>query len=416
MTSLKKILLIHHRLPFPLISGMDKARFSLIKLLNQKYHISLIVLNRDNLSDKDIGMVKNICSRLIVIDDFGIHLLKNGVIKKIRTLFLIIQSILFFKPVFVSNNYSKKFKRAVRKLINSEKFDVVQPLSDFSLDYLSGVKTSALKLYGPNDDMVGMTESIILYTDNIFEKLLMKIERRARCKWQEKIINDADNVFYFSKSDIKKILERNSENESKLIWMPGVIEHSDSWNKDTIYSVEKNTLIFTGGLVSVFNRISVKYFIHNVWPHVIREIENAKLLIVGQSNEDNFRKSLDAKNVYFTGRVESVRPYLEHAAVFISPVTCGTGIKTKVIEAFRFGKPVVSTPEGVSGLWALPEDTIKVTSTPVEFAKDIIKLLLDEEYYISVSLKSRKLYEEEYSFNKLLPIITGLYEKLLHEI
>ncbi|NLM67352.1 MAG: glycosyltransferase, partial [Enterococcus sp.] len=398
----KKILLIHHRLPYPLYSGMDKARFTLIKMLNNKFIVTLIVLQTSIIKSEDIAKVEEICSELIIVNEKGSLFRKNNYLKKIRTAILVIRSLVFRKPHFVISSNSRKFKKQIRQLCRVRKFDIIQPLSDYTLNYVSGEKIDGFKFFGPNDDMVGMTESILLATDDKLKRLLLKIDLRARKKWQTKMIASSDKICYFSKNDINNIIARDPYFKKKLLWMPGIIEHESDWNQSSIYSVEKNTLVFTGGLISAFNKISAIYFLDNIWPLLIEEIRDIKLYIVGQTNGNSFRKKYTHKNIIYTGRVQSVQPFLERSAVFISPVICGTGIKTKIIEALRFGKPIVSTPQGVSGLWEINANSVKIETDPEEFSKKIIQLLNDEAYRIESSLNSRKLFEEYYSFDALI--------------
>jgi len=47
---------------------------------------------------------------------------------------------------------------------------------------------------------------------------------------------------------------------------------------------------------------------------------------------------------------EDMRPWLERAAVFVSPIRDGGGTKLKILDALAMGKPVVSTRTGSEGL------------------------------------------------------------------
>lgn len=409
----KKLLLIHHRLPYPLYSGMDKARFALIKMLNNRFAVTLIVLQTSEIKTEDIAKVREICSELIIVNEKVSIFTKNNYLKKIRTAILVLRSLIFYKPSFDISNSSRKFRKEIYRLCRLRKFDIIQPLSDYTLNYVSRKEIEEFKFFGPNDDMVGMTESILQVTDNKFRRFLLKIDLRARKKWQAKMIAASDKICYFSKDDINNIINREPDFKSKILWMPGIIEHENDWNPSSIHSVEKNTLIFTGGLTSAFNMISAIYFLDNMWPLLLKEISDLRLYIIGQISGNSFQKKYNHKNIIYTGRVQSVQPYLERSAVFISPVICGTGIKTKVIEALRFGKPIVSTPQGVSGLWKIKADSIKIENDPVKFNKVILQLLNDESYRIESSLNSRKLFEDYYSFEALTPKIYQLYDNLI---
>jgi glycosyltransferase involved in cell wall biosynthesis len=412
----KKILMIHHRLPYPPHSGMDKARFALLWILNQHYHITLAVLSSNKLNIEHIAKVKEHCSELIIIEDNRHSKSKSIVIKKLGTIFWVLKSILLNKPVFLQSIYSKQFETEIKKLQALHDFEIVQPLSDYTLNYAMNLHPKPYLIFGPNDDMAGMSEGILKHTKRGLKKILLKIELRARKSWQEKMILKADISLYFSKDDINHIINRNPSLENKIVWMPGVIEFEDKWNVNSIYSVEKNSIIFTGGLVSEFNKQALIYFFKSIWPLITKCVKDVKLYVVGQTHGTEFQEKYSFPNVYYSGRVESVHPWLEESAIFINPAISGTGIKTKIVEAMRFGKPIVTTKEGTSGIWKISNDAIFVCSDPENFSNQVITLLQNYELRIQSSLNSRKLFEEEYSMNKLEPRIAGLYESILKNV
>jgi glycosyltransferase involved in cell wall biosynthesis len=63
--------------------------------------------------------------------------------------------------------------------------------------------------------------------------------------------------------------------------------------------------------------------------------------------------------------------------VAVAPLRYGAGVKGKVVEAMRFGVPIVTTRIGAQGL----EDAIGAicaTDTPEAFAENVVQLLQDD--------------------------------------
>jgi glycosyltransferase involved in cell wall biosynthesis len=50
------------------------------------------------------------------------------------------------------------------------------------------------------------------------------------------------------------------------------------------------------------------------------------------------------------GFMEDVTPLYERATAMLAPILGGTGIRIKLLEAFRHGVPVITTPDGAAGL------------------------------------------------------------------
>ncbi len=62
-------------------------------------------------------------------------------------------------------------------------------------------------------------------------------------------------------------------------------------------------------------------------------------MVIGGGVSEELRK-LESEHVYFTGRVEDVRDYLERCKVFVCPMTFGSGIKTKNLKQWRWDYPL----------------------------------------------------------------------------
>lgn len=109
------------------------------------------------------------------------------------------------------------------------------------------------------------------------------------------------------------------------------------------------------------------------WPRVVAGVPGARLRVVG-----GIGARLPAlPDVDAVGQVPDVAPHYAEAAVVVCPVTLGTGVKTKFLEALRFGKATVVTPAGLEGM---PEPSraawIEAASLPA-CADAIVALLGD---------------------------------------
>ena len=67
--------------------------------------------------------------------------------------------------------------------------------------------------------------------------------------------------------------------------------------------------------------------------------------------------------ITITGRVPDIRPYFEHALIFVSPLRLGAGIKNKVLEALAMGAAVVATPLSCDGIPVVPGEHVLLGET-----------------------------------------------------
>ena len=81
------------------------------------------------------------------------------------------------------------------------------------------------------------------------------------------------------------------------------------------------------------------------------------------------------------GTVSDLNEIYRSVKVAINPVTFGTGLKIKSIEPLAFGRPVVTTPEGIEGLEGARNRGILVGGTPEEFVDHLVSLLKEPSIY-----------------------------------
>ena len=83
--------------------------------------------------------------------------------------------------------------------------------------------------------------------------------------------------------------------------------------------------------------------------------------------------------------------------MLVVPIVAGSGVKTKVLDAMRWGVPIVSSEEGVSGLLNIEESGILVSKSDNDFVYKINSILNDEICSSLCSEKSLIHYDKYYS-------------------
>ncbi len=79
--------------------------------------------------------------------------------------------------------------------------------------------------------------------------------------------------------------------------------------------------------------------------------------------------------IQVTGYIADPQPCLEKAGVFIVPLLSGGGMRVKIIDAWRWGLPVVSTSIGAEGIHCKPGENILIADNPQAFADAIVEVL-----------------------------------------
>lgn len=95
---------------------------------------------------------------------------------------------------------------------------------------------------------------------------------------------------------------------------------------------------------------AVERLLTRLWPAIKAQVREARCLVVGWGAREALRNYLTMPDLEVAENVSDIRPYFERTGVLLYAPSRGSGMKVKVMEAFAFGVPVVTTSEGVEGI------------------------------------------------------------------
>ena len=176
-----------------------------------------------------------------------------------------------------------------------------------------------------------------------------------------------------------------------------------------------NVLTFVGPASHEPNYIGVKWFLENCWERLLEKDPSYILKIIGNWSDDKRAEiNQNYKNVRFLGFVPNLADELNNT-IMIVPITVGSGIRMKILEAASLGVPFVSTAVGAEGLpFENGVDCLK-GDTPEEFVDAILKMR-DNSLRVEFAKKANKLVKEKYSMDALRKNRLEIYEKVMNGI
>lgn len=157
-----------------------------------------------------------------------------------------------------------------------------------------------------------------------------------------------DVVVAFSEKDAALVRELSPTTAVEVV-LPGLgpegtpLKHSPN--------AAQPIVLFTGALNRPDNHNGIEWFVHQVWPDVVRAVPSARLVIAGAHARPALERTVQrATRASLTGYVDSLEPIYASASVFVAPLFTGAGVKFKTIDAMLRGVPVVATPVGAEGI------------------------------------------------------------------
>ncbi len=140
------------------------------------------------------------------------------------------------------------------------------------------------------------------------------------------------------------------------------------------YRADELPIVFTGAMDYWPNIDAVTWFASEVMPRIAQSAPQARFYIVGM-NPTATVSALAGPRVAVTGKVDDVRPYVQHAKVAVAPLRVARGVQNKVFEAMAMGRPVIVSSVVAKGIEAAPLSEFDVAGDAREFAHKVVALM-----------------------------------------
>jgi glycosyltransferase involved in cell wall biosynthesis len=263
------------------------------------------------------------------------------------------------------------------------------------------------------DDIESVTRSRIaeLYRSN--GEFAAADYEEAKARRQEAVENEAlqrfDRVYVCSEIDGQKLSGRTA---AEVLVLPNAIRIPEGVRARPTGGLF--SFLFIGTLGYYPNQDAVRYFCTEIVPR-IRERASAPFLvnIVGFGDMRSLRPLVRIPEVRLIGAVPDVRPWMEETDAVVVPLRAGGGTRIKILEAFSFQRPVVSTSTGREGIAARDDEHLLIGDTPERFAEQCLRLMGDRALGARLAANARRLAESEYSMEALVRTMANYAPKRL---
>lgn len=212
------------------------------------------------------------------------------------------------------------------------------------------------------------------------------------------ILNRADAAFAVSKAEAA-ILNARPGVAREASWVGNGVDAAyfrpDAARKAPEPAAE---IVFTGAMDYRANIDAVLWFVRAVWPKVRARAPGARFAIVGARPARAVR-ALDGRDgVAVTGRVDDVRPYLQHAAAVVAPMRVARGVQNKALEAMAMARPLVATSAALEGIDVRDGEEAIVADAAEAFAASVLLLLADRKRGDAIGASARARMKAAYAW------------------
>jgi len=397
-----KVLFVISQLPYPPDTGAKIRTFNLLKRVASDYEITLISFGREEKEKEKIEALRKFCKRIILISE-----------KKSKwTSFLC--SIAGRLPYSIRRYYSSKMERLIKKLINSENFDLIH-CDSLQMSFNLRSVNSIPKVLTEHNVESQIWQRWASEEKNFLKRYFIKGQYKKISCYEFEILKMFDCCIAVSEED-KKIIEENSQIKKVWVVPNGVdCDYFDPDKMKSLHLLEKEfSLIFTGSLDWYPNQDALIYFFTEIYPLLKKRIPQISINIVGRNPSKSILKFARRDNsINIVGRVEDIRPFIFASQIFVVPLRIGGGTRLKILEAMAMAKPVISTSVGAEGLGVTHEENIILADNPYEFASKILRLFEDKNLREKIGKNARQFVKEKYDWNIVAEKLVKVWKEMI---
>lgn len=393
--------------PYPPHQGASLRNYGILSSIHQAGGSITLLSFCSNPAQQAAPALQQLCEKIVFVPTPA-----RTTTGRIRDIALTAQ------PDLARRLHSSAFADALRALLAEREFDLIQFEGLEVAAYLSLARkrgAAAKLVYDAHNAEYALQQNIASIEGRTVRRaaaaVYSRIQARRITRFERAICASADAVIAVSEEDAALLRQLGAETPVSSL-ANGIFTASYAPTTSTV-KLAGQPLVFTGKMDYRPNVDAMLWFADAIFPLVLNAHADAHLYVVGQSPHAHLAALEDgARPISFTRWVESVKPFLHGAAVFIAPLRMGSGTRLKILEAMAAGCAVVATSAAVAGLAADVRAALCIEDGAPAFAGAINRLLADPSERAQMGAHARAVVEQHYDWRVLAPQLIDIYRKM----
>ena len=372
-----KILYLCHRIPYPPNKG-DKIRsFNLLKALSEQYEVHLGCFVDDDFDYQYVDKLAQWCVEY-----------KCRPQKKWRAKLKGLTAFLTGQPITIPYYSDVQLQRWVDHTLEHYDIDTVVVFSSSMAQFVD--KPQYQTLHRVIDFVDVDSDKWRQYAENhgglmrwVYQRehqLLQKVEQQYCEHFDHSLFVSPDEAALF-----RTLMPENLSHKIQPLLNGVDIKFFDPAlaTVSAEFELDKPYIVFTGAMDYWANVDAVCWFVKHVWPGIVQQHPQLHFMIVGGNPSAEVKELAKIPGIVVTGRVEDVRPYIQHSLLVVAPLRIARGIQNKVLEAMAMNKVVVATAMAMEGINAPQSAWLRQTDAATEFRQYCLDILAQPVFEIS---------------------------------
>lgn len=396
-----KILILSHRVPYPLRDGGVIAMHSLLHGFKKAgAQVKLLCLNpkKDNVDTSQLPSY--------FFDDFGFEAFDIDTdIKPIDA----------FTNLFTPHSYhmvrfyDAGFNAMLEGVFGKESYDIVHLESLFVTGYLPAIR----KFYnGPvamraHNVEHRIWEKLAQNEGNPIKKWYLSLLARRLKKYEQQTLPQLQALVTLTQEDADFFVGMGFAGKTYVSAHGIELDKFDA----NIQPTGDVDVFHLGSMDWIPNQEAMRWFLDEIWPLVLQENPGTHFYLAGKKIPQWFYERSDT-NVKIIGEVPNAIQFMQQHHIMVVPLLSGSGIRVKILEGMALAKPIIATPMAATGIAYTQDTDILIGDTPIIIASQITALLHNSQMRTNLGQNARRLVEKKYDNDKLCQELLEFYTQL----
>jgi len=381
-----RILYLSQVLPFPLDAGPKMRSYYVLKYLSQAHNVTLLTFVRDSDRPEYVAEMEKICESVHTVP------MRRSAWRDGRFL---LKSILLKAPFLIVRDEVKAMTKKIHHLLSEGAFDAVHADQLWMAQYALRAKKFSPKvqlILDQHNAVYLIPERMAAGETNPVKKMILARESRMMARYEAETCPKFDRLVWVTREDYDAVSAISD------VPMPPPTVIPICADPTRVQPVEPKAglkrVTFLGGLHWPPNAQGIVWFAKNVFPKIRARVPEAVLTVIGK----NPPAKLTGNGIEVTGYVEDLMPLLAETRAFIVPLHAGGGMRVKIIDAWQWQLPIVSTTIGAEGIGVEAGVDILIADTAADFAEAVIRILLSPKLEQSLAQNGRQTVLKKYDW------------------
>ncbi len=399
-----RILLLTQVLPYPPDSGPKIKTFQVLRYLARHHEVVLVSFIRAESERAHIPVLQEYCREVRTVP------IRRS---RPRDGLAFARSLVDGRPFLVVRDDDPRMHRTIAEVMESTPIDAVHAdqltMAQYALP-LEGV----YRVLDAHNAVWTIFRQMARRAPHGPRRWALDLEWRKLKGYEGEIGRRFDAVTAVSEEDREALVEAGCPPE-RITVIPIAVDTEE------IRPVERapgaRGILHIGTMYWPPNIEGVLWFARRVYPLIRERIPDAPFLVVGARPPEEIRAlEEEIPGVRVTGYVEDPTPWIRESGVFIVPLHTGSGMRVKILTAWAWGIPVVSTSVGCAGIPVHPGTNILVADDEADFAAAVVSVLTDPALASALAAEGRRYVEAQFDWRVVCRKLDEVYPAILRPI